>query len=154
MLIFCQPGTCARSKFTFRWARKNINPSHKRHDVRALTRARRPNLHHRHVVRVQENLCVMPFLAPAMDGDHHGKQLQDIDMISAQGGGGPHHVKPFQTEHHAKPHPARVGSNSDRWRWEESLPVPAGQEVHPPRDVCVGHHGEADVLRQGRDRHR
>ena len=132
-------------------------PAHKRH-VGALTRARRPNLHHRHVVRVQENQCVMPFLAPAMDGDRHGKQLQDIDMISAEGGG-PRRVKPFQTEHRAKPHPARVGSKpecrrGDGRRREESPPVPAGQEVHPPRDVRAGRRGEADVLRQGRDRHR
>ena len=39
--------------------KENEKPAHKRHDVGALTRARRPNLHHRHVVRVQENLCVM-----------------------------------------------------------------------------------------------
>ena len=30
----------------------------------------------------------MPLPAPAMDGDRHGKQLQDIDMIRAEGGGG------------------------------------------------------------------
>ena len=48
-------------------------PAHKRHDVGALTRVRRPNLHHRQVVCVQEKLCVMPFLAPAMDGDCHSK---------------------------------------------------------------------------------
>ena len=84
-------------------------PARKRHEVGALTRARRPNLHHRHVVRVQENLCVMPFLATAMDGDRHGKQLQDIDMISAEGRR-PRRVKQFQTEHRAKPHSARVGS--------------------------------------------
>ena len=47
--------------------------AHKRHDVGALTRVRRPILHHRHVVCVQEKLCVMPFLAPAMDGDRHIK---------------------------------------------------------------------------------
>ena len=30
----------------------------------------------------------MPFLAPAMDGDRHSKQLQYNDMISVEGAGG------------------------------------------------------------------
>ena len=120
-----------------------------------LDYARRPNLHHRHVVRVEENLCVMPFCALAMDGDCHGKQLQAIDMISAEGG---RRVKPFLTEHCTKPHVACISSkpkcrHGDRQRREESLPVPAGQEFHSPRNVCAGRHGEADVVCQGRDHH-
>ena len=86
--------------------------AHQRHDVRALTRARHPDLHHRHIVCVQENLCVRPLPAPAMDSDHHGKQLQDIDMIRAEGGG-PCHVKPLLTEHRTKPHAARVSSKPE-----------------------------------------
>ena len=99
----------------------------------------------------------MPFRASAMDGDRHGKQLQDIDMISTEGVG-PRHVKPFPTEYRAKPHTAGVGSKpecrrGDGRRREESPPVPAGQEFHPPCDVRAGRRGEADVVRQGRDRH-
>ena len=45
----------------------------------------------------------MPFLAPVMDGDRHGKQHQDNDMISMEGRG----------PRHAKPYPARVGSKPE-----------------------------------------
>ena len=96
----------------------------------ALTRARHPHQHHRHVVCVQENLCGMPFLTPVMDGDRHSKQLQDIDIS-------------FQTECRAKPYPAQIGSKpecrrSNGRRREESPLVPAGQEFHPSHDVRAG----------------
>ena len=94
---------------------------------------------------------------PAMAGDRHGKQLQDIDMISAEGGGGgggARRVKPFQTEHRAKPHPTRVGSKPECRRGGGKKARPFLLEVHPPRDVRAGRRGEADVLRRGRDRHR
>ena len=99
----------------------------------------------------------MPLPAPAMDGDRHGKQLQDIDMIRAEGGG-PRRVKPLLTVHRAKPLAARVSIKSecrrgDGWRREERPPVPAGEEFHPPRDVRAGRRGEADVVRQCRNRH-
>ena len=53
------------------------NPAHKR-QVGERTRARRQNRHHRHVGRVQENLCDMTFLAPAMDGDRHGNNSRTV----------------------------------------------------------------------------
>ena len=88
---------------------------------------------------------------------HPGKQLQDIDIICAEGGG-PRRVKPLLTERRAKPHAARISSKSechrgDGWRREERLPIPAGEEFHQPRDVRAGCRGEADVVRQGRDHH-